>query len=84
MNIRLEHYDVVRRAAIMILRHFDARFGLRNSEMPTPLMVTINVRDFSLIRRAFFMVLRHCEKQVKGKVSNQSHPCSTNAEKETA
>lgn len=73
MKIRRGHYDVFRRAVMMILKHFDARFSFHDHHIEPPDFITWNVGDFDLVRRAFLMMLRHAEK-VSGWSSNKSHP----------
>lgn len=74
MRVNREHYDVFRRAMLMILKHFDKRFGFRDHETELPTSIVWELKDFDLIRRASLMVLRHLEKTAGWQDSKKSHP----------
>lgn len=62
MKIYRSHYDVCRRALLMVLKHFDSRFAWRDGSVEPVDSITWDAQDFNLVRRAFLMILRHAEK----------------------
>lgn len=74
MRISRHNYDVVRRAVLMVLKHFDARFGFRDHETAPQESIVWELGDFDLVRRALLMILRHLEKVAGWPGSKKSHP----------
>lgn len=74
MRISREQYDVFRRAMLMVLKHFDGRFGFRDHEFEPRDSIVWELGDFDLVRRALLMILRHAEKVAGWSGSKKSHP----------